>query len=334
MRTQRTHESLYSAISHQGSAVLMSKLERIAVLVPCLDEALTVAKVVDDFRLALPQATIYVIDNGSTDGTAAIAAAHGARVLFETRRGKGFAMRTAFRRIDADIYVMVDGDDTYPAESVQALLEPVVAGKADMTIGSRTMAGTSSDFRGINRLGNRLLPWLLRVLLRVRVTDLLSGYRVMTRDLVKSLPIAARDFEIEAELTVKSVERSLRLIEVPINLRARPEGSVSKIRIVRDGRRIAWTILLLFRDYRPMAFFGGLGLAFMLVGLIPGLVVVAEFIQTGLVPRFPSAILAVALELTGMLLIAVGLILSAVSRRFQEIEIKLDMLGDRRSDEP
>ena len=311
----------------------MSKLERIAVLVPCLNEALTVAKVVDDFRLALPQAAIYVIDNGSTDGTPEIAAARGAQVLYETRRGKGFAMRTAFRRIEADIYVMVDGDDTYPAESIHALLEPVVAGKADMTIGSRTMAGTSSDFKHLNRLGNRILPWLLRFLLRVRVTDLLSGYRVMTRDLVKSLPIAARDFEIEAELTVKSVERSFRLIEVPIDLRARPEGSFSKIRIFRDGRRIAWTILLLFRDYRPMAFFGGLGLALMLVGLIPGLVVITEFIKTGLVPRFPSAILAVALELAGVLSIAVGLVLSAVSRRFQEIEIKLDMLGDRLSDD-
>jgi len=305
----------------------MSSGERIAVIVPCLNEAPTVAKVVEDFRRALPAAEIYVIDNGSTDGTADIAAAHGARVLVETRRGKGFAVRTAFRRIDADVYVMVDGDDTYPAESVGALLEPVLAGRADMVVGSRTMAGTASQFRPLNRVGNRLFPALLRFLLRVKLTDILSGFRAMSRDFVQGVPITARDFEIEAELTVKAVERSYRIVEVPIDLRSRPQGSSSKLRLFRDGRRILWTIVLLFRDYRPMAFFGGLGFALMLVGLIPGVVVITEFIETGLVPRFPSAILAVALELAGMLSIAVGLVLSAVSRRFQELEAKVEMLA-------
>lgn len=310
-----------------GDIVAASAAQRVAVIIPCLNEAPTVAKVIEDFRRALPAAAIYVIDNGSTDGTAEIAAANGAQVLLETRRGKGFAVRTGFRRIDADLYVMVDGDDTYPAESVGALLEPVLAGRADMAVGSRRMAGTSSQFRPLNRLGNRLIATFLRFLLRVKLTDILSGFRAMTRDFVQSVPITARDFEIEAELTVKAVERSYRLVEVPVNLRSRPEGSFSKLRRVHDGRRILWTIVLLFRDYRPMAFFGGIGLALMIIGLIPGVVVISEFVETGQVPRLPSAILAVALELAGMLSIAVGLLLSAVSRRFQELEAKVEMLA-------
>lgn len=310
-----------------GSIVAASASQRIAVLIPCLNEALTVAKVIEDFRRALPAAAIYVIDNGSTDGTADIAAASGAQVIHETRRGKGFAVRAGFRRIDADLYVMVDGDDTYPAESVGALLEPALAGRADMVVGSRRMAGTSSQFRPLNRLGNWLFPAFLRFLLRIQLTDLLSGFRVMTRDFVMGVPITARNFEIEAELTVKAIERNYRLVEVPIDLRPRPDGSFSKLRPLQDGRRIMWAIVLLFRDYRPMAFFGGLGLALMIVGLIPGFVVISEFVKTGLVPRFPSAILAAALELAGMLSTAVGLILSAVSRRFQELEAKVDMLA-------
>lgn len=308
-------------------SVAASATQHIAVIIPCLDEAPTLAKVIEDFRRVLPAAHIYVIDNGSSDGTAEVATAHGAEVLIETRRGKGFAVRSAFRRIDADIYIMVDGDDTYPAESVLALLEPVLAGRADMTVGSRRMVGNSSQFRAMNGLGNRLIATFLRLLLRVKLTDILSGFRVMTRDFVQSVPITARDFEIEAELTVKAIERSYRLLEIPINLRARPEGSFSKLRRVHDGRRIVWTIVLLFRDYRPMAFFGGLGLALMLIGLIPGVVVISEFVQTGQVPRFPSAVLAVALELAGMLLISVGLVLSAVSRRFQELEEKVEILA-------
>jgi glycosyltransferase involved in cell wall biosynthesis len=309
-----------------GGIVSIPAKKQVAVVIPCLNEALTVAKVIEDFRRVLPTAAIYVIDNGSTDGTAEIAAAHGAEVLLEARRGKGFAVRTGFRRIDADFYVMVDGDDTYPAESVGALFDPVLAGRADMAVGSRRMAGTSSQFRPLNRLGNWLFPTFLRFLLRVKLTDILSGFRVMTRDFVQGVPITARDFDIEAELTVKAVERNYRLVEVPINLRARPEGSFTKLRRLHDGRKILWTIVLLFRDYRPMAFFGGLGFLLMLSGLIPGVAVIREFLQTRLVPNLPSAVLAVALELTGMLLFAVGLILSAVSRRFQELEEKIEMM--------
>jgi glycosyltransferase involved in cell wall biosynthesis len=299
----------------------------VAVIIPCLNESATIALVIDDFRRVLPDASIWVIDNGSTDATASIAAEHGAHVLTESRQGKGFAVRTAFRAIDADVFVMVDGDDTYPAESVPKLLEPILAGRADMTVGSRTMAGTDSEFKVLNRLGNRMYAGLVRFLLRVRLSDILSGLRVMTRSFVRTVPIAASGFEIEAELTVKAVERGMRIIEMPIDLRSRPHGSDSKIKVFRDGLRIAWTIVLLFRDYRPLTFFGGLGLAFMLLGLIPGIGVVIEFFQTGLVPRLPSAVLAAVLEVVGILLVGVGFVLSAISRRFQEIEMKLDQIA-------
>ena len=303
--------------------------ERVAIIVPCLDEAITIGKVVDDWRRELPDAQVWVIDNGSTDGTAEIAEAHGARVLHESRRGKGFAMRTAFRRVDADVYVMVDGDDTYPAESARALLEPVLDGRADMSVGSRTMRGTSSEFRRANRLANAFYPFVIRMLVHVRLTDVLSGLRAMTREFVEGVPIVSQGFELEVELTVKAAERHFRIVEIPIDLRPRPAGSFSKVSKLGDGSRVLWTIVMLFRDYRPMAFFGGLGLLLMVLGLIPGIVVIAEFIETGLVPRFPSAILAVALELAGMLAISVGLILSAVAHRFVELESRLEMLVGR-----
>lgn len=305
----------------------MSTDPRIAVFIPCLDEEQTVGKVIDDFRRELPDAAIFVIDNGSSDRTAEVAQEHGARVVREPRRGKGFAVRTAFRRLDADILIMVDGDDTYPAEAVKVLLAPVLDGQADMTVGSRLMSGTSSEFGPLNRFGNWIYPTLLRFLLRVRLTDVLSGFRVMSREFVRGVPIASTGFEIEAELTVKAVERGYRLVELPIDLRSRPHGSESKIRIFSDGWRILWTIILLFRDYRPLTFFGAIGLVLMLIGLIGGVGVVAEFLRTGLVPRLPTAVLAVALELAGILLIAIGVILSAVNRRFEELENKLAMMS-------
>lgn len=299
---------------------------QVAIVVPCLNEEMTIGKVVDDFRRVMPGAVVYVIDNGSVDATAQVARAKGARVITETRRGKGFAMRTAFRRINADLYVMVDGDDTYPAEALPALMEPVTQGRADMVVGSRLMAGTTSDFRRRNRFGNWVYRVVIGLLLGGRLTDILSGYRVMTREFVRSVPITGSGFEIEAELTVRALEHDQRIVEVPIDLRSRPEGSHSKIRIFSDGYRILWTILTLFRDYRPMTFFGFLGSLALIVGAILGYSVLIEFLETGLVPRFPTAILAAALELAGILFVGIGLILSAVSRRFRQIEARLDMM--------
>lgn len=196
-----------------------------------------------------------------------------------------------------------------------------------MTVGSRLTSGNSSEFGPLNRFGNWIYPTLLRFLLRVRLTDVLSGFRVMSREFVRGVPIASTGFEIEAELTVKAVERGYRLVELPIDLRSRPQGSESKIRIFSDGWRILWTIIMLFRDYRPLTFFGAIGFVLMLIGLIGGVGVIAEFLETGLVPRLPTAVLAVALELAGVLLIGIGIILSAVNRRFEELENKLAMMS-------
>ena len=299
---------------------------RIAVIVPCLNEALTVQKVVRDFQTALPGSTVYVVDNASTDGTADLAAAAGAVVIREGHRGKGHAVRTAFRAVDADAYLMVDGDDTYPAESARDLLTPVLEGRADMTVGSRMMPGSRSDFPMINRLGNILYARFLGSLLGARLTDVLSGYRGMSREFVKQVPIVTHEFEIEVELTVKAIERGYRLEELPISLRSRPPGSSSKLRIFRDGYRITTAMLLLFRDYRPFTVFGLIGLILMLSSLIPGTIVVREFSATGTVPRLPSAVLAVGLMLSGMFSVGIGLILDAISRRFLEVEFKLDAM--------
>jgi glycosyltransferase involved in cell wall biosynthesis len=291
---------------------------RIAVLVPCLDEERTIGAVVRAFRAELPGAEIYVYDNGSRDRTAEEARAAGAIVRREPRRGKGTVVRTMFREVDADVYVLVDGDATYPAERVHDLLAPVLAGEADMVNGSRLLSGTSAGFRTGNLWANRAFVRILNSIFGVRLTDLLSGYRAFNRIAVKSLPLVSRGFEIETELTLKAIERDLRIVEVPVTLSERPDGSHSKIVRFRDGRLILATILALFRDYKPLTLFGALGLLFVAAGLVPGGIVIDEFLRTGLVLHFPSAILAVGLVLTGVVLGFTGLVLHAVARRFQE----------------
>ena len=300
----------------------------IAVLIPCYNEELTVADVVRGFRAQLPAAEIYVYDNNSSDRTAELAREAGAVVRRERRQGKGFVVQTMFREVDADLYVMVDGDGTYPPEAVHSLLAPVAAGEADMVVGSRLHSGSRSDFRSVNRWGNRLVLGTLNSIFRVRLTDILSGYRAFNRAFVKGLPLFGGGFEIETELTIKAVERGYRLREVPVDLTHRPEGSHSKIQFMRDGFLILNTTLALFRDYKPLTFFGGIGLMLLLVALVPGLLVVWEFIETGLVPRLPSAVLAVGLVVCGLLSITVGLILHSIARRSQESEHQLRVLLD------
>lgn len=295
----------------------------IAVLIPCYNEELTVAEVVESFRAELPEAIIYVYDNNSTDRTAERARAAGAVVRHEPRQGKGYVVQAMFRQIDADVYVLVDGDGTYPAASVHELITPVLVGEADQVVGSRLHASSQSEFRAINHWGNRFVRALLNTVFRVRVTDVLSGYRAFSRRFVKSLPLFGGGFEIETELTIKAAARGYRVVEVPVNLTSRPEGSHSKINVLRDGLLVVNTILSLLRDYKPLTFFGSVGLLTILLGLVPGAVVVYEFIETGLVPRLPSAVLAVGLVLSGMLLITVGLVLHTISRRSQETNQQL-----------
>lgn len=309
--------------SRRGAAVEGEAQPRVAVLIPCYNEELTVGEVVRQFRAELPGADIYVFDNNSADGTVAEALAAGALVRRERRQGKGFVVQSMFREVDADVYVMVDGDGTYPPEEIHKLIAPVVEGDADMVVGSRLHEGAQSDFKVLNRFGNQFFLRALSFTFKTKITDLLSGYRAFSRRFVKGVPLLTGGFETETELTIKALERGFRIVEVPVNLTSRPEGSFSKIRIVGDGLRIVGTMLALFRDYKPLTFFGSAGLLTILLGFVPGAVVVYEFIETGLVPRLPSAVLAVGLVLTGMLLITVGLVLHTIARRSQEMNQQL-----------
>jgi len=304
---------------------------RTAVLIPCYNEELTIADVVGRFRAELPDAEIYVFDNNSTDRTAAEAERAGAIVLPVGQQGKGYVVRFMFQHVEADIYVMVDGDGTYPAASVHSLIAPIINNQADMAVGSRLHGQSQSQFKFLNRFGNKLFLSALNSIFKVRLTDILSGYRAFNRKLVKSLPLFGGGFEIETELTIKALERGYRIVEVPIDLSERPTGSSSKIRLVRDGMRIIHTILALFRDYKPLTFFGAMGLMVIAAGFVPGLIVVFEFIETRFISHVPSAILAVGLVISGMLLVMVGLILHTITRRFQELNYHLQaLIGEHR----
>lgn len=301
---------------------------RIAVVIPCLNEEATIGLVVRKFRTVLPAAKVYVVDNNSSDATGRVAREAGATVLRETRRGKGHAVRKAFREVEADLYILVDGDDTYPAEDALQLLQPILDGDADIVVATRLAEDMRSEFRWINRLGNRLLLGALNLVFGVRLTDLLSGYRVMTREYVKQAPILATGFELETELSILAFERDFRTVEIPVRLRSRPAGSHSKIRVLGDGFRILSAILALLRDYRPLSFFGGVGLFFAVLGLLPGIFVTIEFLERGTV-RIPTAVLATGLEVWAITLILAGVILQALNRRFRELDHRLNLVEDQ-----
>jgi glycosyltransferase involved in cell wall biosynthesis len=301
---------------------------RIAVVIPCLNEEATIGLVVRKFRTVLPAADLYVVDNNSTDATERVAREAGATVLRETRRGKGHAVRKAFREVEADIYILVDGDDTYPAEEAPRLIQPIVDGDADVVVATRLGHDTRSEFRWVNRLGNRLLLGALNLVFGVQLTDLLSGYRVMTREYVKQAPVLASGFELETELSILAFEREFRTVEIPVRVRSRPEGSHSKIRVMGDGFRILSAILTLLRDYRPLSFFGGLGVLCAVLGLMPGIFVTIEFLERGTV-RIPTAVLATGLEVWAITLVLAGVILQALNRRFRELDHRLNLVEDQ-----
>lgn len=288
----------------------------IAVIIPCYNEALTIGKVIDDFRSELPEATVYVYDNNSTDGTAEIARTRGAIVKYEPRQGKGNVCRQMFRDIDADCYLMVDGDDTYPAESARSLCAPILAGEADMVIGDRLSNGTyaQQNARAFHGLGNDLVRAMIRWIYGYGFEDVMTGYRAMSRPFVKTFPVLSEGFQIETELSIHAVDRRWRIADVPVEYRNRPEGSVSKLNTVRDGLKVIAMIGTLFKDYRPLKFFSLVALLFCIGGLCAAIPVVTEYLATGLVPRFPTAILAVALMFMAALSLATGFILDAVAK--------------------
>ena len=283
----------------------------IAVLVPCYNEAATIAKVIDDFRRELPTSKIYVYDNNSSDATADIAREHGAVVRRETRQGKGNVVRQMIRDIDADYYLVVDGDDTYPATAAQLLIEPLVAGYADMAVGDRISNGSyrKQNGRAFHGFGNKLVCQLIRIIYGFEYKDVTTGYRAFTRVFAKTLPIESPGFEIETEISIHAVDKRWRVVEVPIEYRSRPAGSHSKLNTMSDGLAVLRMIGSLFKDYRPLAMFTGIAALFVALGLIVGIPVVAEYSETGLVERFPSAMLAIGLVGIGLLAEASGLIL-------------------------
>lgn len=290
--------------------------DEIAVIIPCYNEALTIGKVVDDFHREMPEATVYVYDNDSTDATAAIAMKHGAAVRYEPRRGKGNVCRQMFRDIDAACYLMVDGDDTYPAEAAKALCEPILSGKADMVVGDRLSNGTyaKANGRAFHGFGNDLVRIMIKWIYGYGYSDVMTGYRAMSKPFIKTFPVLSEGFQIETELSIHAVDHRWRILNIPIDYRDRPAESVSKLDTLDDGLKVVAMVGALFKDYRPLKFFFLVALTFFAVGLVLGIPIVKEFISTGLVPRFPTAILAVALMFLCALSLATGFVLDAVAK--------------------
>lgn len=288
----------------------------VAVLIPCYNEELTVGEVIDDFRRVLPGASIYVYDNNSSDRTAQVAREHGAQVRFEPRQGKGVTVRQMFRDIEADCYLLVDGDSTYPADAAPALINPILACEADMTVGDRLSNGSyaQENQRPFHDFGNNLVRWLIRLMYGYAFHDVMTGYRAFSRVFVRCLPVVSRGFQLECEISIHAVDKGWRIKEVPIDYRDRPAGSVSKLSTVSDGVRVLMAIGSLFKDYLPFKFFSLMAAVFVALGLAAGIPVVAEFAQTGYVSKVPSAILAVGLVFCGALAFSTGCILDTVAK--------------------
>lgn len=290
--------------------------DKVAVLIPCYNEEVTIAKVVDDFKVALPEADICVYDNNSKDNTAAIAREHGAIVRHEPRQGKGNVVRQMFRDIDADYYIMVDGDDTYPAEFAKDLLAPLQNDEADMTVGDRLSNGSygEENDRAFHGFGNDLVRFLIKAIYGYGFDDVMTGYRAFNRAFVKTFPVTSEGFQIETELSIHAVDKRWRIVDVPIDYRDRPEGSFSKLSTFGDGAKVLMAITSLFKDYRPLAFFGWVALILLILGLAVGIPVILEFAATDYVTKVPSAILAIALVICGALAFTAGIILDTVAK--------------------
>ena len=297
----------------------MNKKE-IAVLIPCYNEALTIVKVIQDFREELPKAKIYVYDNNSNDDTALLAKEHGAIVKREYRQGKGNVIRSMFRDIEADIYIMIDGDDTYPAEFVHKIIAPIINQEADIVIGDRHSNGTYKDenTRPLHNFGNNLVKNLINKLFNSNLKDIMSGYRAFNKKFVKNMPVTSEGFEIETEMTLHTLDKKFLLKEIPIEYRDRPEGSFSKLNTFSDGTRVLKTIFWVFKDYKPLAFFTILATFFFILSLIVGIPVIREFIDTSFITKIPSAILSVGLMLVSILFLFSGFILDTIVKQHRE----------------
>ena len=303
-------------------------MDKIAVLIPCYNEAQTIGKVVKDFRAALPEAAVYVYDNNSTDDTAAIAEKAGAIVRHECRQGKGNVIRAMFREINAQCYVMVDGDDTYPAEDARAMCRAVLEQGMDMVVGDRLSSTYfTENKRPFHNSGNVLVRKLVNQFFKGNITDIMTGYRAFSYIFVKSFPVLSKGFEIETEMTIHALDKNFRLCSVPVGYRDRPKGSESKLNTFQDGFKVLATIGKLYKDYRPLPFFGLIAALLSLLGLGLFVSVFAEFTLTGLVPRFPTLIVSGFIMMGALLSLMCGLILDTSGKNARKnFELQLNLL--------
>lgn len=293
----------------------------IAVLIPCFNEEQTVGRVVEDIKKELPEAAVYVFDNNSDDRTAELAKEAGAIVRKEAKRGKGNVVRSMFRQVDADIYVMIDGDDTYPAGEIHKLIAPIQNEEADICIGDRLTDGSYEDEnrRLFHTFGNSLVKRLINRLFDADMKDIMSGYRAFSRRFVKTAPIISDGFEIETEITLFALHNKLRIKQIPIGFRERPEGSLSKLNTLSDGFKVLLTIFRLYKDYRPFVFFSTAAMLLALAGIGVGIPVIVDFVETGLVPKFPSAILATGCMVLSAVSFSSGLILDTIVKHHRRM---------------
>ena len=289
---------------------IMKDKGKIAVLIPCYNESKTIE----------PNADIYVYDNNSTDGTDKIAKKAGAIVKYEYRQGKGNVIRSMFKDIDADCYLMIDGDDTYPKENAKEMCDLVLNGKADMVIGDRLSSTYfTENKRPFHNFGNKLVRGLINLLFKSNIRDIMTGYRAFSYEFVKTFPVLSKGFEIETEMTIHALDKNFLLKEIPVEYRDRPEGSVSKLNTYSDGFRVLKTIARLFKEYKPTVFFSFISLIFLIISLIFGIPVFVEFFDTGLVPRIPTLIFAGFMLIISILLFVCGLILEVVVKKHRQL---------------
>lgn len=301
-------------------------MSKIAVMIPCYNEEITIEKVIKDFRKELPDADIYVYDNNSTDKTVEIATKNNAIIRKEYNQGKGNVIRRMFREIDADIYVMVDGDDTYPAEMVHELIKPIEEQKADMVIGDRLSNGTykKENKRKFHSLGNSMVRGSINKLFGTNLRDIMTGYRAFNKIFVKNIPVLSSKFEIETEMTLHALDKKFIIKEIPIVYRDRPEGTTSKLNTVKDGMKVLKTILSMYKDYKPRKFFFALAILLFILGLIPGIPVIVEFAKTHFITKVPSAILATGFMLMATVAFQCGIILDTIVKaNKQKYELNL-----------
>ena len=310
----------------------MKNNAKIAVLIPCYNEAKTIKKVVEDYKKALPNADIYVYDNNSTDHTDEIAKKAGAIVRYEYRQGKGNVIRSMFKDIDADCYLMIDGDDTYPASNAKEMCDLILDKKADMVIGDRLSSTYfTENKRPFHNFGNRLVRGLINFLFESDVRDIMTGYRAFSYEFVKTFPVLSKGFEIETEMTIHALDKNFLLKEVKVGYRDRPAGSVSKLNTYRDGFRVLKTIGRLFKEYKPTVFFSIISLLFLIISLAFGIPVFAEYFKTGLVPRYPTLIFSGFMLMIAIVMFACGLILEVVVKKNRQLfELILININNRK----